>query len=193
MPQTDSSSPLKKQITYAGFYPRVFASMVDLLLSSLLLTPVFAIVSSLFYFNKPPALILQPIAQPVVEQLRHGDISFSTAVTTIFTDPRFLDYMLHEGGILKMSLDQCLELLILGVIVIMFWSYRGATPGKMLFSMKIVDATTFGKLSRKQEIIRFLSYTVSVLPFGLGFLWVAFDKRRQALHDKIAGTVVIKT
>ncbi|MGR3985112.1 MAG: RDD family protein, partial [Gammaproteobacteria bacterium] len=28
--------------------------------------------------------------------------------------------------------------------------------------------------------------------FGLGLLWVAFDKRKQGWHDKLAGTVVIK-
>ena len=27
--------------------------------------------------------------------------------------------------------------------------------------------------------------------FNLGFIWIAFDKRKQGWHDKIAGTVVI--
>jgi uncharacterized RDD family membrane protein YckC len=31
-----------------------------------------------------------------------------------------------------------------------------------------------------------------MLPLGLGFLWIAFDKRKQAWHDKLAGTVVIR-
>jgi uncharacterized RDD family membrane protein YckC len=25
----------------------------------------------------------------------------------------------------------------------------------------------------------------------MGFIWIIFDKKRQGLHDKIAGTVVI--
>jgi uncharacterized RDD family membrane protein YckC len=31
-----------------------------------------------------------------------------------------------------------------------------------------------------------------MLVFFLGFIWVAFDKRKQGWHDKIAGTVVIR-
>jgi uncharacterized RDD family membrane protein YckC len=27
---------------------------------------------------------------------------------------------------------------------------------------------------------------------GLGFFWIAFDHERQAWHDKIAGTVVVR-
>jgi len=32
-----------------------------------------------------------------------------------------------------------------------------------------------------------------VVPLGLGLLWVAFDKRKQGWHDKLAGTVVIRS
>ena len=39
---------------------------------------------------------------------------------------------------------------------------------------------------------RLLCYLVSALPFYLGFLWAAFDRRKQGWHDKIAGTVVIQ-
>jgi uncharacterized RDD family membrane protein YckC len=47
-----------------------------------------------------------------------------------------------------------------------------------------VDWTTAG--------IRALSCFLSLLPLGLGFLWIAFDRDRQAWHDKVAGTVVIR-
>jgi uncharacterized RDD family membrane protein YckC len=49
---------------------------------------------------------------------------------------------------------------------------------------KEVDWTTAG--------IRALSCFLSLLPLGLGFLWIAFDRDRQAWHDKVAGTVVIR-
>ncbi|MBW2651381.1 MAG: RDD family protein [Deltaproteobacteria bacterium] len=38
-----------------------------------------------------------------------------------------------------------------------------------------------------------VGYIISKLPFFLGFIWVAFDGRKQGWHDKIAGTYVIKT
>jgi uncharacterized RDD family membrane protein YckC len=32
-----------------------------------------------------------------------------------------------------------------------------------------------------------------MLPLFIGILWVAFDSRKQGWHDKIAGTVVVRT
>ena len=79
------------------------------------------------------------------------------------------------------------------LIVIAFWFFYGATPAKMLLGIKIVRASDGGKMGIGRSIVRFLGYIPVLLTMGIGFLWVAFDKRKQALHDKIAGTVVIKT
>ena len=76
--------------------------------------------------------------------------------------------------------------------IILFWLYKSATPGKMLIDAKVVDAKTGGKLSAAQCVGRYLSYFISMLPLGLGFLWVAFDPKKQGWHDKIAGAVVIR-
>jgi uncharacterized RDD family membrane protein YckC len=75
--------------------------------------------------------------------------------------------------------------------VIWFWRRFGATPGKLAVAVKIVDAQTGGVPSTGRLVIRLLSYIVSALPFYLGFLWIAIDRRKQGWHDKIAGTVVI--
>jgi len=78
------------------------------------------------------------------------------------------------------------------ILVIAFWRYWGATPGKMAFSAKIVDAKTGEPPSTGRLILRFFAYIISALPFYLGFVWIAFDKRKQSWHDKLARTVVIK-
>ena len=62
----------------------------------------------------------------------------------------------------------------------------------MAVSAKIVDAKTGGKPSTKQCVVRYFAYILSFIPFGLGFLWVAFDSKKQSWHDKLAGTVVVK-
>ena len=85
------------------------------------------------------------------------------------------------------------DLFLQAVIFVGFWMWKSATPGKMIVSAKIVDATTLGTPSTGQFIVRYVGYFISSLVFGLGFLWVAFDKRKQGWHDKIAGTVVIRT
>jgi uncharacterized RDD family membrane protein YckC len=88
--------------------------------------------------------------------------------------------------------DFLIQVVLPAIAVIVFWRYRGATPGKMLMSAKIVDAETFGAPSTGKLIGRYFAYIVSIVLFGLGFLWIAFDKRKQGWHDKLAGTVVIK-
>ena len=77
------------------------------------------------------------------------------------------------------------------VATILFWRYRGATPGKMAISAKIVDVQTGQAPSTARLVVRYFAYIVSMLPFFLGFIWIAIDRRKQGFHDKIAGTAVI--
>jgi uncharacterized RDD family membrane protein YckC len=78
------------------------------------------------------------------------------------------------------------------IAVVIFWVTRQATPGKMAISATIVDATTGKRPTTGQFIGRYLAYYVSMLAFFLGFLWIAFDARKQGWHDKLAGTVVVR-
>ncbi len=79
------------------------------------------------------------------------------------------------------------------VLAIAFWLYKQATPGKMVLSARVVDAKTGNTLTMGQSVIRYLGYFVATIPFGLGIIWVAFDPRKQGWHDKLAGTVVIRS
>lgn len=79
------------------------------------------------------------------------------------------------------------------IAVILFWLYKLATPGKMALSLRVVDAKTGGTLSVGQSIGRYLGYFVSTIPLCIGLIWVGFDRRKQGWHDKLAGTVVIKS
>ena len=85
-----------------------------------------------------------------------------------------------------------LNYLLPAVAIVWFWVARQATPGKMVFKARIVDAESGGPLTTRQSIGRYLGYYVSLLGLGLGFVWVAFDARKQGWHDKLAGTVVIR-
>lgn len=78
------------------------------------------------------------------------------------------------------------------IVVIAFWKYKQSTPGKMLFGMRIVDAETLGEVSTARLVVRYLAYFISMIPLFLGFIWVAFDRRKQGWHDKIARTVIVR-
>jgi uncharacterized RDD family membrane protein YckC len=79
------------------------------------------------------------------------------------------------------------------VIVIVFWVYKSATPGKMATKLIIVDAQTGGKPSTRQFIIRYVGYYLAMLPLFLGIIWVGIDKHKQGWHDMLAGTVVLRS
>ena len=99
---------------------------------------------------------------------------------------------LENGKTFQGPADIIFSYLLPMVLVILFWAKKQATPGKMAVSAKIVDAKTGGKPSTKQCVVRYFAYILSFIPFGLGFLWVAFDSKKQSWHDKLAGTVVVK-
>ena len=88
--------------------------------------------------------------------------------------------------------DVVLSYILPAIAVIVFWVYKSATPGKMITNLIIVDAETGGKPSTGQFVGRYFAYYLSAIPLMLGFIWVAFDKRKQGWHDKLAGTVVIR-
>jgi len=80
------------------------------------------------------------------------------------------------------------------IITILFWDkWRGATPGKKLLHIKIVDATSFKDITNKQAITRSLGYIPSTLLLLSGFIMIAFRKDKRALHDLLAHTAVIHT
>ena len=66
-------------------------------------------------------------------------------------------------------------------------------PGKMAIRAKILDAKTGKNASTGQLIGRYFAYYISVIPLMLGIVWIAFDRKKQGWHDKLAGTVVVKS
>jgi len=89
--------------------------------------------------------------------------------------------------------DGFLNYVVPFVATIWFWLRFFGTPGKMATKLKIVDAKTGNKLSLGQAIGRYFAYIPSPLPLGLGIIWVGIDKKKQGWHDKLAGTVVIRS
>ena len=81
------------------------------------------------------------------------------------------------------------------ILTIAYYTYfhgsTGQTPGKMLCKLKVVRVNG-EPLGYGKAFLRWLSYMVSGFVFCLGFLWAGWDKNKQAWHDKIVGTYVIR-
>ena len=66
----------------------------------------------------------------------------------------------------------------------------GKTVGKGVMGLRIVRAGG-GRLSPARSFVRALSYLVSLMLVGSGFLWVLIDRDRRGWHDMLAGSRVI--
>lgn len=125
------------------------------------------------------ALLLAPLVWILVRaelQAAAGDpFAIAQQVSASFSSP--LGYLINYGFPL--------------LYFVLFWKYKSATPGKLLLDMAIVDATTGGVPSAGRLVLRYVGYYVNVFTGFIGFIWIAFDKRGQGLHDKMANTVVI--
>ncbi len=133
---------------YAGFWLRVWASLVDSVLMAILLIPL---------------------------GLAIGPLSIESGPNSSFN-----------------PLDFVFGVITPAVATVLFWVYKSATPGKMLIKARIVDSRTGKPASPRQSIIRYFANYLSLIPMGLGYVRIAWSPRKQAWHDLLAGTVVIR-
>ncbi|WP_374664100.1 RDD family protein [Acinetobacter sp.] len=146
---------LDKDVEYAGFWARVGASLIDIVI---MLTATYPILW-LFYRGDWDRIFATGLSEQ--PQILWVDILVNYILPFLYT-----------------------------IIVWLLWS---ASPGKILLGMKIVDAETGQNLDLKQSIIRYVGYFPAMMVMMIGIIWIAFDKRKQGWHDKMANTVVIRS
>lgn len=96
-----------------------------------------------------------------------------------------------QAGSWAWSVENVISNALIAGLTMWLWIRFLGTPGKLLLDCQVVDADSYRPLRPRQAVLRYLAYIVSLLPLGLGFLWIAWDKRKQGFHDKIANTVVL--
>jgi uncharacterized RDD family membrane protein YckC len=82
-------------------------------------------------------------------------------------------------------------LLLLLTYHVVLWTWKGTTVGGIICQVRLVRVD--GQPVRLADaVVRALSSLLSLGAFGIGCLWILRDPDRQAWHDKIAGTYVVK-
>jgi uncharacterized RDD family membrane protein YckC len=174
-------NPREDGMEYATFTGRTFAVTLDMLLIYLFLGPVFEFLSN---------LVFSPIDEQVV-QIRVQQLSQGLHRGTI-TMAQMLQEMATLGVFNKIGVDLLIQTTLSGAAIVFFWRRYSRTPAMYLLRMSVVDATTGGKPSLRQYIVRYIAGLFAVMPLMLGFFWIIFDRRNQAMHDKIANTLVLR-
>jgi len=83
-------------------------------------------------------------------------------------------------------------MVIQGAYQIFFVGKYGATPGKMVAKLRIVNPDG-SKIGYGRATGRFFAEILSGLICYIGYLMVAFDDEKRALHDRICSTRVVRT
>lgn len=86
---------------------------------------------------------------------------------------------------------QFYSLSIIGIYFIWFWTHGGQTLAMQTWKMRIV-AKDGSALTMKRAITRYLFAVIGITSFGIGIIWALFDRDRQYLHDRLAGTRIVK-
>ena len=147
----------------------------------------------------PPPAAGEP--SPAVSPARDAALETSLALTLPSTFPRAGFWVrmsaLAIDGLIVMAVTSAIFLkgsillVLLASYGALMWKYRGTTVGGIVFGLKVVRLDD-RPVDWPTAIVRALASFLSLFAAGLGFLWIVWDAERQAWHDKIAGTVVVR-
>jgi uncharacterized RDD family membrane protein YckC len=74
---------------------------------------------------------------------------------------------------------------------VLFWQTAGQTPGMRLMHVRVLPARNDQRMTFWRALVRTLGLALAIIPCFLGFVPALFDRRRRALPDYLAGTVVV--
>lgn len=132
----------------------------------------------------PPGVAPAPVASTELLSLPHAGFWVRVAALAI------------DGLLIAMVislLDGPFRLVLLALVMYgaVLWKLRGTTIGGSILGIKLVRID--GRdIDWATAIVRALSCLLSLVALGLGFVWIAFNDERQAWHDRIAGTLVVR-
>ena len=81
--------------------------------------------------------------------------------------------------------------IVYGIIMILFWSIKGQTPGYKAYNLKVIDAKTKQKPSFLKSLLRYISFVLSSTII-VGELMAFFRDDKKTLHDILSGTCVVQ-
>lgn len=117
---------------------------------------------------------------------------FLISMLVFISFPSIFDSTLSNEEIISMVQSILFEVMLIKILYqSIFVTLYGATVGKIVMKIKVVEADTLDKPRFAVALNRAVFRIISQLFYGLGFLWGFFNPTRQTLHDKTARTLVI--
>ena len=118
-------------------------------------------------------------------------LAIITVIAIVLVSPdTFLDTLLSP--VFAILSQIVMNILSAAYFVFMHSSSKQATLGKMAMSLKVTDVDG-ERIGVGKSFLRLIGTFVSAVLLMIGYLMVAFTERKQGLHDKIAGTLVVRS
>jgi uncharacterized RDD family membrane protein YckC len=173
----------------AGFFRRFLAFTIDALIIMLMSVVVYFSISEIAALRRHEkgdfSLMLESIknGESVVVGLNKNQ----TVEKEKKNDPG--EKTFYVGG---EKFNIIFEFLVGYMYYIFFFRFGGRTIGKRLLRLQVVDLEGRPHLGWYQSLERAHGYAASALLAFLGFLQVLWDHNGLTMHDKLAGTTVIR-
>ena len=90
----------------------------------------------------------------------------------------------------KRHLLQAWVLGVSGAYLVWFWTRGGQTLAMKTWRIRLVRDDG-GPVGAPRAVHRYLLAVLGTAALGLGFAWALFDRDRQFLHDRLAGTALV--
>ncbi|HEX8285311.1 MAG TPA: RDD family protein [Pyrinomonadaceae bacterium] len=115
-----------------------------------------------------------------------GVMALATLLARVFGDVRKGSAFILTAGYVATAAVAFLNFVVIA-------NLGGRTLGKWMAGLRI-ERRDGEALSVRRALLRHLvGYPLTLLTLGLGFLVAAFDPQGRALHDWLAGTVVVRS
>jgi uncharacterized RDD family membrane protein YckC len=118
------------------------------------------------------------------------DLLLVLALAFVATFP-FLAFMGDATHGWRRHLLQAWILVVVGAYFVAFWTRGGQTLPMKTWRIRLVRHDG-GAVGMGRAIHRYLLAVLGSAALGLGFFWALFDRDRQFLHDRLAGTALVE-
>ncbi|MGP0109323.1 MAG: RDD family protein [Acidimicrobiales bacterium] len=123
-----------------------------------------------------------------------ADVGASWGLFTVGAAALTFSIQLVTGAKFSLTGHQLASLIALAVWEFLYfayqWSLGGKTIGMAVLGIRVVR-TDGMPIGPRQAVVRTLTLPLSFLLLGLGFIGILLNRDRHALHDRLAGTVVV--
>lgn len=135
--------------------------------------------------NRPYPSIKRRLFCIVYESLLLAGVIFFAALLFLLISGSTLDGWLRHAF-------QAYLFLVIGLYFAGSWRHRGQTLAMKTWGLRVVGADG-SRITLRQAMARYICAWPCFALGGIGVLYAPFDRDRQFLHDRLAGTKIVST